>query len=263
LYLLQASWKRLLIDAAPLSGGNRETHAPVIPLDYLDALRATEVGRIAAHLPPASRILEIGAGTGRQALELQGLGFDVAAVELSRSDDGPTRVFPIIGYDGVHLPFPDASFDAVFSSNALEHVRDLSCMHAEIKRVMKQGAVCVHVMPTAVWRFWTSLGAFPSAFVQLGQGNWRGALRQSAVALLQPPHGERGHALSELWTFRAAWWRRHFRDHGFVVVRAEPMGLFYTGNVLFGLRLGFAGRARLARVLGSACYLFELKRAQS
>ncbi len=253
----------MLIAAAPLSGGNRETHAPVIPLDYLDALRATEVRRIAAHLPPASRVLEIGAGTGRQALELQRLGFDVAAVELSQSDYASARVFPITDYDGMHLPFPDASFAAVFSSNALEHVRELSRMHAEIKRVMKRDAVCVHVLPTAAWRFWTSLGIFPSALVHLAQGNWRRALRLSAVALLQPRHGERGHALSELWTFRPTWWIRHFRKHGFVVVRAEPMGLFYTGNVLLGFRLGFAARARLARILGSACYLFELKRAES
>jgi hypothetical protein len=38
----------------------------------------------------------------------------------------------------------------------------------------------------------------------------------------------------------------------------KPMGLFYTGEVLLGLRLGLAKRERLARVLGSSCHLFRL-----
>ena len=42
----------------------------------------------------------------------------------------------------------------------------------------------------------------------------------------------------------------------------SPWGLFYTGEVLFGLRLGLAKRGRLARVLGSSCHLFRLAPAQ-
>jgi len=47
-------------------------------------------------------------------------------------------------------------------------------------------------------------------------------------------------------------------ENGFAVVAHEPMGLFYTGEELLGLRLGLAERARLARVLGSSCHLFRL-----
>jgi hypothetical protein len=36
------------------------------------------------------------------------------------------------------------------------------------------------------------------------------------------------------------------------------MGLFYTGEVLLGQRLGLAKRERLARVLGSSSHLFRL-----
>ena len=71
-------------------------------------------------------------------------------------------------------------------------------------------------------------------------------------------HGERGNVISELWLFHPRWWRRNFRENGFAVVSDEPMGLFYTGEVLFGLRLGLAKRERLARVLGSSCHLFRL-----
>ena len=51
----------------------------------------------------------------------------------------------------------------MFSSNVLEHVRELDQLEVEIKRVLRPGGLCVHVLPTHVWRFWTTLSAFPVA----------------------------------------------------------------------------------------------------
>ena len=239
-------------------------------IEYLNRLRAAEIEKVAVHVPVGARLLEIGAGTGRQALELKRLGFDIAAIELAESAYSGDRVFPITDYDGAHIPFPDASFDVVFSSNALEHVHDLDGMHAEIRRVLKPDGLCVHVLPTHAWRFWSSLTAYPNALISLGKaikgGNrraWGEALRWLGFAVLQPRHGERGHALTELWSFHPRWWRRNFRRNGFVVLRDEPMGLFYTGSALAGARLGFDRRAQLARHLGSACHLYVLKRKPS
>lgn len=235
-------------------------------IEYLNRLRAAEIAKVAAHIPARARVLEIGAGTGQQALELKRLGFDVAAIELKESAYSGARVFPITDYDGAHIPFPDASFDVVFSSNALEHVRDLAGMHAEIKRVLKPDGLCVHVLPTHAWRFWSSLTAYPNALRHLGRAikgggrrEWGVALRWLGSAALQPRHGERGHALTELWTFHPRWWRRNFRENGFTLLRDEPMGLFYTGSMLAGPRLDFGRRAWLARHLGSACHLYVLK----
>jgi hypothetical protein len=125
-------------------------------------------------------------------------------------------------------------------------------------------------LPTHAWRFWSSLTAYPNALIRLGaaikggnQRAWGDALRWLGSAALQPRHGERGHALTEMWSFHPRWWRRNFRQNGFVVLRDEPMGLFYTGSALAGARLGFESRARLARHLGSACHLYILKRASA
>ena len=65
--------------------------------------------------------------------------------------------------------------------------------------------------------------------------------------------------LSELWLFRADWWRKNFLGNGFEVVHDHPFGLFYTGNFLLGRRLSLARRERWARRLGSACHLWELR----
>lgn len=236
----------------------------MLPLDYLNKLRVAEIERTIGLFPRRGRILEIGAGTGQQARELNRRGFDVAAVEVASSNYATNRVFPIIDYDGTHLPFGKASFDVVYSSNALEHVRDLPATHAEIRRVLKPNGICIHILPTHGWRFWSILTSFLGAAAMVfravrGQAPWRDAIRHVGAAVIQPAHGERGHAFTELWTFRPGWWRHHFADNGFVVVRDEPMGLFYTGDLLFGDRLSFSTRARLAHWFGSACHLFVLR----
>jgi hypothetical protein len=160
----------------------------------------------------------------------------------------------------------------------LEHVADLARMHAEIRRVLAPGGSCLHVLPTHTWRLWSTLASyleaisfftsslprlFPQATPRAAERQrlreaWYRTARHTVGLCLPRRHGERGNVISELWLFHPRWWRRNFRDNGFAVVGDEPMGLFYTGEVLFGLRLGLAKRERLARVLGSSCHLFRL-----
>jgi SAM-dependent methyltransferase len=247
-------------------------------IPHLNTLRKAEIDRIVTFFEPQARVLEIGAGTGEQSLELKRRGFDVTAIEISDSNYALNRQFPIIDYDGKHIPLPDASVDIVFSSNVLEHVPDLPQMHAEIRRILKPSGYCIHVLPTHSWRLWTTLSSLPDAvvylFIALPQLlpralprraelrrlalAWYQSARYVAGRLLQRRHGERGNIISELWLFHPEWWRRNFQKNGFIVVHDEPMGLFYTGNMLFGPRLGLAERGRLAGSLGSACHLFKL-----
>jgi SAM-dependent methyltransferase len=252
-------------------------------IPHLNTLRKAEIDHISKFFTPRARILEIGAGTGEQAAELRRRGFDVTAIEIPVSNYAANRVFPILDYDGRHIPLPDASVDIVFSSNVLEHVPDLKQMHAEIARVLKPGGYCIHVLPTHTWRFWTTLSSYPDAILCLVvsapklvpralpsgaelrrlASAWYACARYIGGRLFQRRHGERGNVLSELWLFHPNWWRKNFSENGFVIVQDEPMGLFYTGNMLFGRHLSLATRARLAHMLGSACHLFKLKRASS
>jgi SAM-dependent methyltransferase len=234
-------------------------------LSFLKALRLAELDAVQPHLPPGSRILEIGAGTGEQSGALAARGFDVVAVDLPDSAYAADRVFPILDYDGRNLPLEDASVDVVFSSNVLEHVRDLAALQAEIRRVLRPGGICLHLLPTHAWRFWTSVTAFPVVFAYFGLAlrqpsvrAWYEVIRRAGAALVQPRHGERGIGPAELWLFHPRCWRRRFRRDGFAVIAEGPVGLFYTGNMLLGPRLGLARRQILARRLGSACHYFKL-----
>jgi SAM-dependent methyltransferase len=238
----------------------------------LATIRAAEIGRIVPSFRPGARILEIGAGTGQQARDIVSRGFDVAAIEIPCSGYREARVFPVLDYDGRHIPFPDASFDVVFSSNVLEHVPDLKALNREIVRVLRPGGYCVHVMPTHAWRFWTMITLVPAAIEYALTG--RGPQTAQPAAPSGVPksllyklrrhfgrHGEHGTLLSEHWLFHPSRWRHNFRADGFEVVEDHPLGLFYTGNMILGGRLPVAQREALAKVMGSACHLYVIKPA--
>jgi SAM-dependent methyltransferase len=254
----------------------------MLSIPLLNQIRSAEIDAIARRFRPGARVLELGAGTGQQALELRKRGFDVEAIDVPSSNYKGDQLFPITEYDGRHIPFPDGSFDVVFSSNVMEHVRDLPGLHAEIRRVMRPGAICVHVLPTHAWRLWTMLAAFPDGVqksaLAIRERKRGGALlartgraftltlsvlRNLFYPFVQGRHGERGIILSELWLFRPTVWRRNFQQNGFEVVHEEPMGLHYSGYFVFGGHWSFEKRARLARRLGSACHLFELRVSNS
>ena len=96
-------------------------------------------------LEPGARVLDFGCGAGNMVEEYcaagyEAFGCDVRVVhesELVRMIDEQTRA----------LPFADATFDFIFSDQVLEHVQDHVRAFAEIARVMKPGAVSLHIFP--------------------------------------------------------------------------------------------------------------------
>lgn len=229
-------------------------------------IRTAEFNDVLTELPPGGKLLELGAGTGVQAAAFSRQGYDVSAIDLPTSNYAGQRSWPIVDYDGKTIPFPDGTFDIVFSSNVLEHVRDLRQMHGEIRRVLKAGGVCVHVLPTHTWRIWTSLSVLASAARTLGEArDFAGltrAVRSAGYFFVQKRHGERGNVLSECFYFRPQWWRRSFQENGFELVADRPIELFYTGNGVLGERLQEGRRRAWAKWLGSSTHLFKLRVSQ-
>lgn len=232
---------------------------------------------VRGHLPalPGARVLEVGGGNGFQAAWLRSWGYDVVSVDVEPGR-WIQRYAPVLLYDGVHLPFATGSFDAVFSSNVLEHVSRLPELLDEFKRVLKTKGVALHVLPTPVWRFWTLLTHYPYLLKRLLVGRNRElgisepsageVLRRRSVgelirrAVIPSPHGVSNTSIEELFAFRRGAWAQRFERSGWRVEDALPTGLFYTGNLLApGLPLG--ARRALARTLGSSCRAFVLRTA--
>lgn len=247
--------------------------------EFAHAMRAAELEQAISKLPSSGKVLELGAGDGWQAHALQQRGFDVTAIDVEAARPGTFQHFPVSLYDGRKLPFPDASFDAIYSSNVLEHVADFAQIQSELARVLRPGGTAVHCVPSAVWRFWTTLGhplyAARVAWRLKGPGANRtnpngpppgaeksirnaGPVALLRMGLISPRHGEHGNLLSEHWLFSRRRWNNRFGETGWHVDSVTSTHLFYTGNELLGLNMATRLRGRLASMLGSSTLIYTL-----
>jgi SAM-dependent methyltransferase len=241
----------------------------------LNELRREEFNRIRKFINPGDQVLEVGGGTGYQARLINAMGVRVDSIDVASPPEASETYYPVGLYNGRDIPFPDGRFEVVFSSNVLEHVSHLPDLLSEMRRVLKDGGLAIHVLPTPTWRLWTSLARYPHLARRAAQV---GARRTVAIAkavespegppsfwrrlrrlLWDGPHGEYPTAVSELWYFSQRRWERVFRENGFDLLEAEPAHLFYTGyTILPGMNL--ATRRKLATVLGSSTRCFVMRK---
>lgn len=140
--------------AAPL--GDREVYArlhQIIKEDPIDLTYVSSESRarkrakeLAALLPSSFRfnaLLDIGCADGSITSALGDVlrtsctqGVDVQG---SKYAEGRALRCKLSVYDGVHLPFGDASFDVVSAIMCLHHVREPALLLADIARVLKPG----------------------------------------------------------------------------------------------------------------------------
>lgn len=117
--------------------------------------RAARVAGVQAlALKPGESVLELGFGTGNEILDLAGLvgpGGKVAGIDVSSgmlavanrklADARPATPIDLRVGDARALPFPDAAFDAVYTSFTLELFpeADIPVVLAGARRVLKPG----------------------------------------------------------------------------------------------------------------------------
>ena len=103
-------------------------------------------------LAPGSRVVDVGAGTGKLTRGLVAAGFDVAAVEPGGGMIEQLRL--VVPEADAHeapaeeLPLADASVDAVFAAQAF-HWFDRERALAEVRRVLEPGGGLA-----LVWNWW-------------------------------------------------------------------------------------------------------------
>lgn len=94
---------------------------------------------LAPSVPHGARLLDVGAWTCQLgALFAARKQCDVTNVDVV---DANVTDLPLVRYDGVTLPFADASFDVVTLAYVLHHSRDAGRVLAEARRVLRPGGV--------------------------------------------------------------------------------------------------------------------------
>jgi SAM-dependent methyltransferase len=249
---------------------------------FLTKIREFEINFAIEHFGNKNVVLELGAGAGWQSQFLKSRGFDIHAIDIDQTNYKEYQVFPVTSYDGFNIPFKDRFFDIVFSSNVLEHISHLNIIHGEINRVLKDDGICVHILPTHTWRFWTSLthyfaipknlniylkNFFSKSTRNKNELNFdkleknEGFSFDKVVNLFfSSRHGERGNRLSEFLFFHPKWWIKNFEENGYQITKHGGVGLFYTGHNIFGEKLSINTRRKLAIFFGSACHIYQAKK---
>lgn len=98
-------------------------------------------------LPPGSSLLDVGCGIGGSSRILaQTYGFQVTGITISPQQVNRAQALTPAGVDATFvvgdalaLPFPDASFDVVWSVEAGPHMPDKALFARELLRVLKPG----------------------------------------------------------------------------------------------------------------------------
>ena len=144
-----------------LSGDERQTYADFF--DRYDAFRYSTESHILKNLDRIGfyqkRVLEIGLGQGADSEQIARRGGKFSGVDLTDEAVKRTRMrFALkdLPYDRIEqasaleLPFPDDSFDIVFSHGVLHHIPEIRLAQGEIARVLRPDGRLI-VMLYAKW----------------------------------------------------------------------------------------------------------------
>ncbi len=90
---------------------------------------------------PGEKILDMGCGDGQLTARIAAEGIDIRGIDASATMIAAARQRGLCAEQAIaeQLPFPDATFDAVFSNAALHWIRGQDAMMGEVHRVLKPG----------------------------------------------------------------------------------------------------------------------------
>ncbi|HEY5133196.1 MAG TPA: class I SAM-dependent methyltransferase [Candidatus Krumholzibacteriaceae bacterium] len=211
-------------------------------------------GRVAGRIARAAvvfgmRVLEVGAGSGRDGILLAECGARVVALDYSipslrliKAQTPEVGTLAVCCGDAFALPFADGTFDIVFHQGLLEHFRNPGDLIAENARVLKPGGYILVDVPQR-WHYYTVIKHLLIA-LRLWFAGWE---REYSVGELE--RLLRAHSFSIVssygeWFNPPIWYRMLRRGliRAGVTLPMYPRVLTALGSAFGGLRKALLGK---------------------
>ena len=204
--------------------------------------QARRLGMILEALPlDARRILVDGCGIGTYVRRLAELGYNTVGLDIDyeRIAQGThSGVEQLHVAAGEHLPYPDASFDAILSHEVIEHVADDYLAAREMIRVLRPGGHLILFCPNRLYPFETH-GHY-----------WRGEYRFGNTPLINYlPDPIRNRLAPHVRAYTRRGLRRLFAE--------QPVRFLKHTQIYPGYDNIVASRPAWGRVLRAVTYVFE------
>jgi ubiquinone/menaquinone biosynthesis C-methylase UbiE len=157
------------------------------------------------------KVLDIGCGAGGYASKFVDEGADVIALDITPQYYQHIRGAKFIVGDAAELPFKNASFDFIYCSSLIEHVREPSALIKELHRTLKKRGILYLSFPP----FWSPVGSHQfKPFHYLGE--WAAVRLSRMLYGVKSYHYDDAYGKLHIRTIRQV--KRLVKEQGFSII---------------------------------------------
>ena len=97
-------------------------------------------------------LLDVGCGNGFIGRRVARFAKEVTGIDINEDAISRASGFKTLVMDASKMSFESSSFDKVYSSHTIEHIKDLDSVFKEIDRVLKPGGLAFFIYPWELFR---------------------------------------------------------------------------------------------------------------